>query len=211
MLSPSSSGRGKLEPKRAVNSSRWPQSPLVPLLLAIAGCGAATTAGSDSGAEGDVMARADTAPQADAGRVSDSGAEGHVMATPGCEAGVGATASPDAAACSIDLNQYDRSCSVDADCVSTVKLSCAVYPGSRPVPNLYVHGGDFCVGCNCNMGAAINQSAVTQYIADVSRTPEGSGQVAFPFCNCPPTPPNPSCINGSCGLPGAVGDAGLSE
>ena len=36
------------------------------------------------------------------------------------EACVGVALSPDAGACSIDLNQYDRSCSVDSDCVSTV-------------------------------------------------------------------------------------------
>jgi hypothetical protein len=91
------------------------------------------------GAEVDVMAQADTL-QADVG-----GVEAGVR----CEAGAGPALSPDAAACFIDLNQYDRSCSVDPDCVSSVEVSCAV---STLVPNVYVRGGNFCDGCNCNTG-----------------------------------------------------------
>lgn len=116
-----------------------------------------------------------------------------------CEAGAGGPVSPDAAACFIDLNQYDRSCSIDSDCVWTVELSCAVNQNSVSLTSLYIRGGNFCDGCNCNMPAGINRSAVAQYVADVSRTPEGSGQVAFPICNCPPPPPTRGCCQaGQC-------------
>jgi hypothetical protein len=119
-----------------------------------------------------------------------------------CDAGMGAPVSPDAGACFIDFTQYDRSCSSDSDCVSTVTLPCAVYTNGARLSEVYVHFGTFCDGCNCNGGAAISQRAVAQYIADVSRTPEGSGQIAFPICNCPPPPPaTPMCKNGSCVVP----------
>jgi hypothetical protein len=123
-----------------------------------------------------------------------------------CEAGVvGAPVSPDAGACFIDITQYDHSCSVDSDCVSSVELNCAVWQGGfipRRGVNLFVGGGDFCGNvCNCDLGGAISRSAVAQYLADVSRTPVGSGQVPIPICNCPPPPPLPNqlCVNGSCG------------
>jgi hypothetical protein len=132
---------------------------------------------------------------------SGSGSSGSSGSVVRCEGGAGADVGPDAAACFIDLNQYDRSCSVDSDCVATVELSCAMYQNRPRGLNLYVRGGSFCDGCNCNTGAAINRSAVAQYVADVSRTPEGSGQVAFPVCGCPPTPPPTiSCNSGLCGL-----------
>jgi hypothetical protein len=80
------------------------------------------------------------------------------------------------------------------------------------VATVYVRGGNFCDGCNCNVGDAISQSAIAQYIADVSRTPQGSGQVAFPVCNCPPTPPSTAlCKNGSCALAAGTADPGVSE
>jgi hypothetical protein len=176
----------------------WRRTPWVFFPLAIAGCGATTTAaGTDSGAGADVTAApADAALQADAGV-----AEGR----PGCPAVAAAAVRLDAAACFIDLAQYDRSCATDSDCVSSVELPCAVWPNSLPVQPVYVHGGDFCDGCNCSTGATIGRSAVAQYVADLSMTPQGSGQVAFPPCSCPPAPPppvGPQCVDGSCRLQG---------
>jgi hypothetical protein len=172
----------------------WRRTPLVLFPLAMAACGSTTTAGGGSDAQADVVAPlADAALQADAGGTEAGGR---------CEAGAGAGAavSPDASACSIALDQYDRSCSVDSDCVSTVEVSCAVYENAVPATSIFVRGGDFCGGCNCAMGFAINRGAAAQYAADVSATPQGSGQVAFPICNCAATPPpGPLCVNGMCG------------
>jgi hypothetical protein len=171
------------------------------------------------GSDANVSGLPDTATQVGADGSSDGGsapvgdATSGVEASVRCEAGAGAAVSADAAACSIDLSQYDRTCSVDSDCVSTVELSCAVYQDSRPVSNIYVRGGNFCDGCNCAAGFAINTSAVAQYVADVAGTPQGSGQVAFPVCNCPPTPPPgvTGCNDGFCGLSAGATDAGASE
>jgi hypothetical protein len=170
----------------------------------IAGCTAATVPIGIDGAVGDGSSPTDAATESATGAVSrldgSMSDAGEMQSGPRCEGGAGTPISADAAACLIDLAQYDRSCAVDSDCVSTVELSCAVYQTSLPVVTFYVRGGNFCDGCNCNPGLAINQSAVQQYIADVSATPQGSGQVPFPACNCPPTPPVgiPLCINGSC-------------
>jgi hypothetical protein len=186
--------------------------------LVVAGCSSATVPIGIDGADGGGSRLTDAAQESATGPVSsldgtmsdademESGGSG-----PRCEGGAGAPVSPDAAACFIDLAKYDSSCAVDSDCVSTVELSCAVNQTSTPVENLYVRGGNFCNGCNCNTGIAINRSAVQQYIADVSATPEGSGEVAFPICNCPPTPPvaTPICVNGSCS-PSPV-DSGLGD
>lgn len=111
-----------------------------------------------------------------------------------CEPGLVAAVSPDAGACFIDLNQYDRSCSSDSDCVSAVTLPCS----ANPTGDLYVRGGNFCdYGCNCPPGTPISHDAVPQYIAAVLRAPISSGQ-SVP-CNCPPPPPSyPKCMNGSC-------------
>jgi hypothetical protein len=171
---------------------------LVP--LTIAGCASAASSASGTRV---ADAQTDAPPEAEAAEAEASGL---------CEAGAGADVSPDAAACSINLAHYDRSCSVDSDCVSTVELSCAVYSGSRPIPHVYIRGGNFCVGCNCNLGAAVNRNAVAHYITDLSATPEGSGQVAFPICNCPASPPpSPSCINGTCGLSGGTPETEAGE
>jgi hypothetical protein len=111
-----------------------------------------------------------------------------------CDAGAGAALSPDAAACFIDINQYDRSCSSDSDCVSKVTLPCS----ADPTAVLYVRDGNFCdYTCNCPPGTPISRSAVAQYIADVSRTPKSSGQ-SVP-CSCLPTRQYyAKCMNGSC-------------
>jgi hypothetical protein len=111
-----------------------------------------------------------------------------------CDADAGAAVSPDAAACLIDLNQYDRSCSSDSDCVSQVPFPCSAVPTAV----LYVRGGNFCdYTCNCPPGSPISQSAVAQYIADVSGTPHIS--VRSVDCSCPPTRAYyPKCMNGSC-------------
>jgi hypothetical protein len=175
----------------------WRRTPWVLFPLAMAGCSATTTAaGTDSGTEDVTAAPADAAPQADAGEPE---------ARPGCPASAGEAVGSDAAACFIDLTQYDRSCATDSDCVSSVELPCAVWPNSVPVQPVYVRGGDFCDGCNCSTGATIGRSAVVQYVADLARTPQGSGQVAFPPCSCPPAPPpaaGAQCVNGSCRLHG---------
>ena len=154
---------------------------------ASSGSGSSSGSGTSSGGSGSSTS-------------SGSGSSGSSGSSVRCEGRAGGAVSPDAAACFIDLNQYDRSCSVDSDCVSTVELRCAVYENAFPLTNLYVRGGNFCDGCNCNQGTTINRSAVAQYVADVSGTPEGSGQVAFPICSCPPSPPpgTASCISGSC-------------
>jgi hypothetical protein len=189
--------------KRETRSSMRSRIQWVLLPLAMSGCTSGMPAGRGvelTDAQSDAALQADANGQADAAGQRDAGG---VEASVPCEAGASTTVSSDGGACFIDLNRYDRSCSVDSDCVSTIDLGCAV-------PRLYVRGGDFCDGCNCNTGSAINQSAVAQYIADVSGTPEGAGQIAFPVCNCPPTaPPAASaCIRGTCG---GVADAGFSE
>jgi hypothetical protein len=121
---------------------------------------------------------------------------GTCVGNPGvhCDAGAGAAVSADAAACFIDISQYDRSCSSDSDCVSKITPPCSADPAAV----LYVRGGNFCDdGCNCPPGTPISQSAIAQYTADVSRLPKSSGQ-SVP-CNCPPAPPSgPKCVNGSC-------------
>jgi hypothetical protein len=186
---------------------------LVPIPIALIGC-SPDLAVAQNGLDGAISSE-----------VSDQSAPGEAEAdspiessTPdgaslqACEADAGSPPSSDAAACFIDLNQYDRSCSLDSDCVFTVELGCTRNQNGVRGGPMVVHGGNFCDGCICNAGLAINRNAVAQYVADVSRTPEGSGQVALPVCNCPASPPGtPMCVNGMCGLSDGILDAGFAE
>lgn len=104
--------------------------------------------------------------------------------TPASRDGAGAADVP--AFCSIERSNYNKSCSSDSDCV-------------RVADNIPVDFGDYCQWlCRCG-GDAINQSSVAQYVADVSRTPLGSGTVGGPAMGCSCGFAGPACcLQGQC-------------
>jgi hypothetical protein len=168
---------------------------------------AAPDAGSEAGIEGAVEASA----AQEAGfedRLGDALGASFGLADSGlCDDGDGATTlNPDAAACFIDISKYDRSCSVDSDCVAQVPFGCS--SGS-----LYVRGGAFCErSCNCPaVAVGINRNDVAQYLSDISMAPVYLGQIPLhPPCSCPDVPPSTLswCGNGVCWGAVSVGDAG---
>jgi hypothetical protein len=95
------------------------------------------------------------------------------------------------AACLIQTSNYDRSCSVDSDCIAVVSI------GNRMFS---VQSGNYCEPmCLCG-GGVISSSAEAQYVVDVSKTPFGSGSIDGLLCYCPNEPSIPSCMSGSCSL-----------
>jgi hypothetical protein len=70
----------------------------------------------------------------------------------------------------ISANQFDQSCTSDADCVG-------------------IYQGDICSDCKCP-NAAINVKSVMQYDAALADAPPS-------VCFCPSAPP-PTCVNGTC-------------
>lgn len=75
------------------------------------------------------------------------------------------------AACLIRDTDYDRTCSVDSDCVIAV--------GGQPVVF-----GDYCQPlCFCTAGT-ISRAAAAQFAANVSKTPIGSGALQGLNCGC---------------------------
>jgi hypothetical protein len=93
--------------------------------------------------------------------------------------------------CFIDTSRYDQSCSLDSDCVAEVEDAGVGLRG------LIVQSGDYCQAmCFCP-GMAISRVAVAQYVADVARTPLGSGAISPQFCDCGVTYA-PCCLDGHC-------------
>jgi hypothetical protein len=96
----------------------------------------------------------------------------------------------DAADCSIMVSNYDQSCSVDSDCVSTV----GTFPHA-----FAVFSGNYCESqCPCGQ-EALSQTAATQYLNDVLGTPLGSGAIPFQNCGCGSLG-SACCMGGRCTL-----------
>jgi hypothetical protein len=97
----------------------------------------------------------------------------------------------------IQASDYDQSCTVDTDC--------------RPVGE-----GNACVQCNfaCRLGAAINVSALAQYMSDVANTPAVALKYGGLICSSACVEAFACCVSGKCQLstrsqcPGAATDAG---
>jgi hypothetical protein len=86
----------------------------------------------------------------------------------------------DAAACFIEATNYDQSCSVDSDCV----------PG--------IQSGDYCQSIDYSCGQeTINKNSLAQYMADVAKTPVGSGAIPELEASCGFMGP-PCCTAGHC-------------
>jgi hypothetical protein len=148
------------------------------LLCAIAAtsCGGADAALNVNPDASDRFDAAAPSATRDGGGTGNDGSEGQPQ---GDDAGVPGY-------CAISTTHYDQSCSSNADCVNVA--------GSFPV-----QGGNYCQPmCLCG-GAAINASAVDQYVADVMKTPLGSGAVPASACNCPDAGV-PCCTGGRCSV-----------
>jgi hypothetical protein len=139
----------------------------------------------------------------------------------GPEVGAGAQASAeagsDAGRCLIRASDYDQSCSVDSDCLSTVVLDSGPFASGE----FRVSFGNYCgATCPCELPqGAISERAAAQYVADVSKTrlvSEGPSDPAQ-FCGCTLTA-FVCCQNGGCTAretgclaeagPTALGDGG---
>ena len=83
------------------------------------------------------------------------------------DSGLGEESYP--AACFIDTNNYDHSCSVDSDCVGALSGNYCKQPQHM------------CIYC---LTETIAKSAVAQYLTDVSKTPLGSGAIPRKLCDC---------------------------
>jgi hypothetical protein len=121
----------------------------------------------------------------------------------------GVAASLDGAACFINTSNYDQSCSVDSDCVTQVDVN------PNEIHDYWeVQSGNYCQPmCLCG-GGVIGKSAVAQYLADLSKTPLGSGEIPYERCGCMGEPPF-CCYSGLCALcvveAGAPPDTGASS
>jgi hypothetical protein len=135
------------------------------------GCGGATAPGLDSTARTDGGAAADASSPGVALDASDDD-----------------VSAPDVVECIISASNYDRSCTVDSDCVTRA-------PGvEHALPVLF---GDWCSPmCICGDGT-LNKESILQYQEDVSRTPLGSGAIPAPSCDCA-EPIGGCCQQGQC-------------
>lgn len=96
----------------------------------------------------------------------------------------GPDAGPDGGICEIAASAYNETCSTDDDCVN----------GQGSVS---VDFGDYCTSfCSCPV-YAINRADLARFVADVSRTPLGSGAISPPVCSCIPAAA-PCCRQGMC-------------
>jgi hypothetical protein len=78
----------------------------------------------------------------------------------------------DAGSCLIEVSDYDQSCSVSSDCISTVQ-------------NFPVLSGNYCQPVSlCPGTEAINKTAAAQYLSDVLKTPLGRGALPPYSYNC---------------------------
>lgn len=172
--------------RRVGAPTRMHQPPLVTLALAplllVAGCqgsanvlftnldGSAPNTAANGSGTGDAKAPVD--------------AEATVDAEPAFDGDV------DAAACQIIASNYDQSCTVDSDCVSSV----GTFPHA-----FSVFFGNYCESqCAC-AADAINQTAAGKYLNDVLGTPLGSGAIPFQDCSCGSLGPA-CCVSGRCTL-----------
>jgi hypothetical protein len=114
--------------------------------------------------------------------------------------GSDASIETDAAACFINAATYDQSCSVDSDCLSSVSgLPVGSLFVDLPAGSLFVQSGNYCTPlCICG-DETISKGAVAQYVADVSKTPIGSGALAPSQCYCP-SRTAPCCQAGRCSI-----------
>jgi hypothetical protein len=105
----------------------------------------------------------------------------------GSDSGEANADSPSMGQCTIKASAYDLSCSMDSDCVASV--------GRFALDFTIV---DYCVpACLCGM-SAINRKSAEQYLADISRTPLGSG--APTLCLCADNSSGPCCRAGICSV-----------
>jgi hypothetical protein len=140
-----------------------------------AACGGGSYEGSDAGAAGSNTGGSGSP----SGSVVSSGV---TQSGTGVSSGAVASGSSASGACAISASNYDQSCTVDTDCTE-------------------VSAGDYCSATTCLCGAsAINVGALAQFIADISKTPIGSGALAPPIlstCGCPVFF-GPCCRHGMC-------------
>jgi hypothetical protein len=137
------------------------------------------------------------------GAVSESGVPADASEHADSRSGIDAASngsmdgSAEAPQCIISTSNYDQSCSVDSDCVSTVVIDDA---GDY----VFVKSGDYCKSmCNCG-GDTISRDAVGKYTSDMLRTPLGSGAIPRLRCGCP-AQFLPCCRSGTC-LAGCLRD-----
>lgn len=130
---------------------------------------------------------------------SDAAAE-----TSSLEASAEASTSADGPeSCVIDTSSYDQSCSVDSDCAAG-----ATFP--NPTIGDGIQSGNYCTPMMLCGGEAINKRALAQFVADVSRTPLGSGTIKVRPSTCLAVGTSARCVNGRCevGLWAVPYDAG---
>ena len=96
----------------------------------------------------------------------------------------------DGTLCTIQASDYDQSCSVDSDCV----ISAGNFAVNFHISNYCSIDQPVCFSCPLDI---INQNSASKYIADISRTPLGSGAIQSPVCSCP-FPAPPCCRGGTC-------------
>jgi hypothetical protein len=162
------------------------KSAAITVSFAIISCGGAVRSRPDANADRDASAQWSDAPASDAANApllvpdantSTSDAAASIEASP--ESGGGS--------CWIDISTYDQSCAVDSDCV--------YFAGAFAVAS-----GNYCsdpAPCNC-VGGAISLGAANQYVADVSKTPVGSGAIPRGQCSCGIVTAPPCCLGGRC-------------
>jgi hypothetical protein len=117
------------------------------------------------------------------------------------DAGSSADAYRDPDSCFIETADYSQACMTNADCVSYVPLTSAVTPNGIHYASIPVFSGDYCESrCACSGSEMIGKAAVAQFVADVSKTPLGSGDIPFAVCSCPVPVPFPTvvCQDGYC-------------
>jgi hypothetical protein len=142
------------------------------------GCSAAGCGASAGSRMADAQTTEAAADVASAERPVNEDGVGHPNAD-GSETPDGADGS-----CLIEASNYNQSCSTDSDCVNS----------AGPFP---VDFGNYCAFvCRCGLGA-INRNAVDQFVADVSRTPLGSGNTFGQGCSCG-FAGGPCCRSGMC-------------
>jgi|HubBroStandDraft_1064217.scaffolds.fasta_scaffold50282_1 hypothetical protein len=191
---------------RARLGARYYVSGILPLVVLIVSCGGQTRAGAGAGKAtpgngGSGASSGETMISASSGAV-ESGSGALTQSGSPSDSGNDEDSGADAS-CAISAGNYDQSCSVDSDCVAVAG-------------NFAVQFGDYCQQmCICPQDS-INVGAVGGYVADVSKTPLGSGQIAPEACSCTANTGaccrSGKCTTDSCPVPGFVPyDAGQSE
>jgi hypothetical protein len=184
---------------RARTGARYCVSSILPLAVLIVSCGGQTSAGrAATGSGGSGAPSGEMTINASSGAV-ESGSGGSTQSGSPSDSGDGGAD----ASCAISAGNYDQSCSSDSDCVSVAGSFAVLF-------------GDYCQQmCTCPQDS-INVNAVGRYVADVSKTPLGSGQIAPEACGCTANTGaccrSGKCTTVSCPVQGFVPyDAGQSE